>query len=102
MVGIGTGVGAALAPFTGGASLGLGAALDAGTAGAVIGAGVGAGTSLFDRNEQKKERDRNAPPRPKRRKLASMLDQVREAQNRRLAGMGMLAQASFDWASSLG
>lgn len=72
--------------------------------GAVIGAGVGAGTSLFDRQSQKKQAKKDMYPGgivPKRRRASMMLDQMKDAQNRRLAAMGMLAQASFDWASSI-
>jgi hypothetical protein len=100
-LGVGTGVGAALAPFTFGASIPIGAAVDVASTGALIGAGVGAGTAAMDANEQKKGAAAAAGSRPKRRKLAAMLEQLRDAQNRRLAGMGMLSQASFDWASAL-
>jgi hypothetical protein len=69
-----------------------------GPIGALAGAAVGAGTSAVDANARKKEADRNAPPRPKRRKLAGALEEKKEADRQKIASMATLSQAAMEWA----
>ena len=68
----------------------------------LIGAGIGAGTAGFDiASRRKQEKQAQEASRPKRRRLFALQQSMNEQEERKLAGMGMLSQAAFDWASAI-
>ena len=62
--------------------------------------GLSVGAGLVDRNAQKKAQEA-ADPRPKRRNLAQGVENIKEKDRKRQAGLATLSQAMMDWSRAL-
>jgi len=62
--------------------------------------GLSVGAGLVDRNAQKKAQEA-ADPRPKRRNIARGVENIKEKDRKRQAGLATLSQAMMDWSRAL-
>jgi hypothetical protein len=69
-----------------------------GPVGALAGGVLGATGSLLGSREEEKARE---AARPKRRRLASALEQMEAQKAKKRGAMAALSQAAFDWAAAL-
>lgn len=69
-------------------------------AGAVAGAGGGM-MEMFSGNKEKKRQAAEEKRQRRERKLAGIQDTAQQGQAQRQGALGLLAQAAFDWGSSL-
>lgn len=73
-----------------------------GPIGALAGAGIGAGGSLIDSAQKRKQQKKaEAMSRPKRRKLSQVQASVEDAQRTKMASMATLSQAAMEWAQMI-
>ena len=74
------------------------------TGGTLIGGAVGGGLGALSYMEQRKQRkfmEAEAKKARRERKVARMQDLTMQGQAQRQASLGLLAQAAFDWGSSM-
>ena len=98
MFGISAGGYGAGAPKVGGSGM------DPVTMGALIGGAAGAGGGILEFGEARKKRKAEEAERKRMRRerqIANIQDTTQQGQAQRQASIGLLAQAAFDWASTI-